>query len=425
MRAGPNEEVGATIADIASFFVPVGIEAEGGAVVAEEAFDLAIPGAEDTTRVYQKVEGSSVGQHFTSIDDAQNTASELKNEQWQIDNCGMCTPPITAAIARRKRNGGSSGLDQRGFSLMGLCCPKGSIKTLDDVGTLGVADDILSDAAAQTDAALEDAELPSQSKGMSASFTEAYEALMRTDSDINLAPAEVAPEYVLRSPDIPTEVQQLAVDIETLSTGKLGWSTKLSQMMDSDTVFTKLRSIFTDMDKEVAEQMEIEKVGYRKRSNSKQWISKPDPNLKIWQDFTNQAVADGKAVVADILKLTPDEAEKLDGFIEYFFVVPKNQPSINALEIHADTGIMSFGASDAQGLVIYGAEEDGSFAPVVKEAFYCLKGTEWPKSDPTLHAVQVTQGVENGRVSLVLHIKDVDEEFATEFGTIFKRDIKL
>ena len=404
--------------------MPVGIEAEGGAVTAEKAFDLAIPGAEDTTRVYQKVEGSSVGQHFTSIDDAQNTASELKNEQWQIDNCGMCTPPITAAIARRKRNGGSSGQDRRGFSLMGLCCPKGSIKTLDDVGTLDVADDILSDAEAQTDAALENAELPSQSKGWSVSFTKAYNDLMRSASDINLAPAEASPEYVLHSPDIPTEVERLAVDIETLETGKLGWSTKLSQVMDSDTVFAKLRSIFTDMDKEVAEQMEIEEVRSRKRSNSKQWIDKPDPNLKIWQDFTNQAVADAKAVVANMLKLTPDQAEKLDGFIEYFFVVPQDQPSINALQIHADTGIMSFGASDAQGLVIYGSEADGSFAPVVKNAFYCLKGLEWPKSDATMHAVQITQGAENGRVSLVLHIKDVDEEFATEFATIFKRDIK-
>ncbi|KAL8866216.1 MAG: hypothetical protein Q9198_008986, partial [Flavoplaca austrocitrina] len=88
----PDEQIGATISDIAALLIPIGGEEEAG-VKAAQAVDLVIPGSEASTTVMKlpgaigEAVSTREAEHFADDAEALQVRENMKDEEWAKANC--------------------------------------------------------------------------------------------------------------------------------------------------------------------------------------------------------------------------------------------------------------------------------------------------------------------------------------------------
>ncbi|KAL8832883.1 MAG: hypothetical protein Q9170_004703 [Blastenia crenularia] len=411
----PNQEVGATISDIAPLLVPVeGIAETAGSNFAGGAVDLAVAGSEDSSRVMKLVgDDLTKPQHFTNEAEAQAVAENMGDETWVEDNCRICGPPPPENVitSRRRKRRGTSPLNRRG-NVLTSCCR---------------IPDVISD---KTDALLEN----TQDQGESTNVSPEQDTIDQTDqvddpiydpenyNSITEESLKEAPPYKLRDVNIPADVENLQRDLNSLSTGLVPWSAKLqslkSGIKSSEDLFTMLHGVFTGPSTDVlykALQVTERNGKLRMQTFSDWWIYSSEPRLKPLQDFVDAAVEQGVNTVAKLKGMDQEQIANMRGNIEFFYTAPSQEAltGVDPRGFHVDQGMMQFAASDTPGLIIRNfATETASRVPVAKDTFQVMKAVGWDMeafikgepNGPTWHSVFGPEMATNGRVSMVMDI---------------------
>ncbi|KAL8997831.1 MAG: hypothetical protein Q9169_003004 [Polycauliona sp. 2 TL-2023] len=411
----PDQKIGATISQIAPLLVPVGAEEEIVTDAETAAFDLVIPGSEDTTRVLKNVGNS--GEHFATEEEARAVAKSMEDEQWVKENCIVCGPSAPSgggAINFRLRRRGN---------IVSSCCSLP--KTLPPVTAHGDFDTPFDDSDGATTGIVDDASAaPGQEAKAGASHSQAlydpidYNAVKEAD----LVPA---PSYIPRDPRIAANIPLIAEDLNELNTALLTWSDELTGTMSSTDIFATFRQVFTaPKDNALARALNVKARdgNLRLTSFSNDWIMSSNPILAPLQDFVNTAVTEALDTVAALKGWTPQQMADLNGNIEFFYTPPSAEAAagVDPRGFHIDAGLMGFAAADTPGLIIRGEKlGTASRVPVVPNTFQVIKAIYWDidawtggkPNGPTYHSVFGPEMAERGRVSMVMAVGKKNRPF--------------
>ena len=401
----PDEKIGSTLAQLATFFVPIGGEEEAGAKLVTN-FDLAIPGAEDAGRIYQKVEGQA--QHFASEENALAVKENLDDSSWVDSNCDSCTPPAGATTGKRSnraRDQTRARLGIRGGSLS-VCC--GLPEVIKDLfGAYDVPDP--------------------NGEGQ-----ELIQQPLPYWDPTTFEGARFIPEEILQPPpqlttwaDAATDSAKILEDLQQEQTAALAWSSQATDVFHSDDLFKLLRRAFTPVDdqsKALARELSIglmnpKRTTFNIMKAATEWPSRSDEVARI-KKFTGTAIQQGIDTVAALKGLSADEVALLDGSVDYYWIPPHGDaltrnPDFRGL--HVDGNILQFGAADQPGLVIRNAASatgDKVFrVPILDDGWHLIKCLDWEpgvraltRKAATEHTVFGPEIVANGRVSIIVNI---------------------
>ena len=336
--------------------------------------------------------GDNVADHFTNEAEAQAVADNMRDQTWVDENCGLCSSlPISLPIVSERKRRSSSRVDRRG-NVLTSCCRAPAIISDVDLETV--------DAVSLEEEAQDPVHDPTD-----------YNAIGEAD----LVPA---PQYTLRDISVAADVQALSQDLDTLSTGVVTWTPQLTATMSSDQLLTTLRTVFTGSSTDPlykSLQVYERDGGLRMSSFSNQWIDSENPVLQPLQAFTNAAVAQGKDIVAALKGMSAEDAEYLDGNVEFFYTAP-NEKALTGTDprgFHTDGGMMQFGVADVPGLIIRNtAQGTASRVPLAKDAFQLIKANLWDlqawfqdlPQGPTWHSVFGPEMASEGRVSMIMSV---------------------
>ena len=415
-----DQKVGATISDLAAFMVPVGPEAEAGVQITEGAVDLAIPGSEEGTRILEQAGEGSIAQHFADESEAKRVADSLKNEGWAAENCGPCkfsqvVPEGYVATLRVKPRKLKS-IQRRG-NILGSCCnvPGAGVVESDFGDFDSPFKDVLfpdSEASADVDGGDSAGEYESTAVDrLSIYEPESY----KTRGESALTPSRGYTSLDTSEASFAEDVQKT---LDESSSAVVDWSPQMKAIMSSDDFFSQWRSIFSGSpDDPLYKALKIEQRDGKLRmiSFSPRWKRVTDPALKPFQDLTSAALEHGKNIVASVKGLDADQISRLQGSVEYFWTAPSPEAlkGVDPRGLHVDVGLMQFGASDTEGLIVQNFHSgELSRVPVAKDAFQCLKAINWDfeafineaANGPTAHTVFDPEMAEKGRVSMIMTI---------------------
>jgi hypothetical protein len=395
--------VGATVSDVAAFLIPVGPEEKAAGEVAKGAVDLAVPGVEDSTRIFKKSATSNAAEHFASEEEAKSVAEKLKDPKWRDTHCALCTLPNPAIVARSFSTMHRNQRRVEVGSPFGACCSPVEelvIKELEEI------DLRRPDVQPPTSSDLEKINEPIE------------EDTDLVEDDKQWAEGELVPppKYTVHSLDAP---EVLKKDLDTLSTTAVQWSPEMLEIMDSKKLFANLRKVFTASPTDALYQalkIMVRDGVLRMTSFSNDWIFSQDHLLKPYKDFVNAAVAQANAVVEKLAVLEgATEKPVLAGNVEFFYTAPSEKALVGTdpRGFHSDRGIMQFAAQDTPGLLIQNTVANtASRVPVVADSFFCMKSKYWDvgawltggPNGPTMHAVFGPEMAKEGRLSMVLHV---------------------
>lgn len=407
----PDEQIGATISDIAALLIPIGGEEEAG-VKAAEAVDLVIPGSEASTTVMKlpgtigEAVSTREAEHFADDAEALQVRENMKDEEWAKANCHVCTPPAPSGVvsARNIRGRPWSRLVPRGNVLTSCCrVPEKKIPIVIE----------------GYDESWEPESIQSNPGHDPKGYNYIVEDMLKDPLD-----------YLLRDPTQNTGLHGIHNDLNGLSTSVIPWAPDvLATMADpsgaltsSENLFQMLRKVFTGPeDDPLYKALEIsEREGkLRMVSRSKHWIEKSDPVLAPIQEFAHAAMEQGMNTVAALKKLSPEQMLDYDWETEFFYTAPSEEArtGTDPRGFHEDFGTLQFAASDTPGLVILNAvTETASRVKIVPNTFHLMKALDWdiealqagsPRG-PTFHSVFGPEMAQNGRVSMVMDIYNVN-----------------
>ncbi|KAL8850291.1 MAG: hypothetical protein Q9221_004801 [Calogaya cf. arnoldii] len=406
----PNQQIGATISDIAALLVPIGGEEVAGAK-AVEAVDLAIPGSEATTTVMKLPEGidealslNTEAEYFTNEAEARRVRENLKDENWAKDNCHLCKPPAPqgAVTARAIRGRPRPRLLPRGNVLTSCCRAENALEKIPIV-------------IEGYDESWERDSIQSNPVHNPQGYNYITEDSLKQPID-----------YTLRDPNDHTGLYGIRNDLNGLSTGLIPWSPDLLATMadalgaltPSENLFRILRDVFTrPEDDPLYKALEIsERDGrLRMQSWSKQWFEKNDAVLAPIKNFAQKAAEQGLATVQKIKKLTAEQMKDYDWEIEFFYTAPSEvaRTGTDPRGFHWDYGTLQFAASDTPGLVVLNtATETAERVKIYPDTFHLMKALDWDyeafkvgaSRGPTFHSVFGPEMAQNGRVSMIMDI---------------------
>ena len=407
----PDEQIGATISDIAALLIPIGGEEEAG-VKAAQAVDLVIPGSEASTTVMKLpgVIGEAVStreaEHFADDAEALQVRENMKDEEWAKANCHVCTPPAPSGVvsARNIKGRPWSRLVPRGNVLTSCCrVPEKKIPIVIE----------------GYDESWEPESIQSKPGHDPKGYNYIVEDMLKDP-----------PDYILRDPTQHTGRYGIQNDLNGLSTSVIPWAPDvLATMADpsgaltsSENLFQILRKVFAGPeDDPLYKALEIsEREGkLRMVSRSKHWIDKSDPVLAPIQEFAHAAMEQGMNTVAALKKLSPEQMLDYDWETEFFYTAPSEEArtGTDPRGFHHDFGTLQFAASDTPGLVILNAAtETASRVKIMPNTFHLMKALDWniealqagsPRG-PTFHSVFGPEMAQNGRVSMVMDIYNVN-----------------
>ncbi|KAL8654542.1 MAG: hypothetical protein Q9226_003396 [Calogaya cf. arnoldii] len=406
----PNQQIGATISDIAALLVPLGGEEVAGAK-AVEAVDLAIPGSEATTTVMKLPEGidealslNTEAEYFTNEAEARRVRDNMKDEKWAKDNCHLCKPPPSqgAVTARTIRGRPRPRLLPRGNVLTSCCRAENALEKIPIV-------------IEGYDESWEPASIQSKPVHNPEDYNYITEGRLKQPID-----------YILRDPNDHTGLYGIRNDLNGLSTSVIPWSPDLlattadesGALTPSENLFKMLRSVFTGPEEDpLYKALEISERDGRLRMNSwsKKWMEKDDAVLAPIKKFAQTAAEQGLATVQKVKKLTAEQMKDYDWEIEFFYTAPSDvaRTGTDPRGFHWDFGTLQFAASDTPGLVILNsATETAERVKIYPNTFHLMKALDWnyeafqagaPRG-PTFHSVFGPEMAKNGRVSMILDI---------------------
>ncbi|KAI4273516.1 MAG: hypothetical protein LQ337_004567 [Flavoplaca oasis] len=401
-----DEGIGVTISQIAPFLVPVEAAEAVATDTGAKLYDLAIPGSEDTARILKN--SGNGAEHFASEEEARAAAKSMEEETFVKEKCGMCAPPAPSTNTinfRRLRRG----------NIVSTCCGAPATlpasKALKDFETRIDVTDGANTAGVDDAYASDDQTSESDPSNKALYDPTDYNAITEAD----LVPA---PDYVLRDPRVASDIPLIMDDLNKLTTARVAWSSKLIGSMSSEDLFASFRQVFTAPENnELARALYVKNRDGKLRiqSFSNDWISKPDPILKPYQDFVNTAVTEALDTISRLKNWTPEQLADHHGSIEFFYTPPSDEAlaGVDPRGFHVDSGLMQFAAADTPGLIIR-AEGLGSASrvPVVPNTFQLIKATFWDiegwvagtENGPTYHSVFGPEMARDGRVSMVLSV---------------------
>jgi len=403
--------------------IPVGSEEVATGHIAQGAFDLAVPGSEDGTRILKKtIDGSvTVVEHFASEEEAFAVADEMKNPAWVEENCGMCALPLTLPAGNLKNKRYAKGyLSRRGLSTSACC--KAPL-TLSDAGPpVGYQ---WFDTGEPSDAAVTQAEV--QEEGVTAQqaqedqIADANPAIQDPvnfpvvkETDLVKPPVYQVREYGTKG------MQDLRNDLNDQSTGVVGFSSSLSRQMSVKQVLQEFRQVFWEGESnEFFKLLDIQedKTMLQMKSYSSSWIKKGDKRLGDLQKFVKAAVKDCTVATYLVGELEdPSLLNQFEGSIEFYYypAIDAEYPADATHELHADADLLQFTAEDIPGLVIQNsATKTFSRVDLVDKGWQVLKGTQWGRpiydfdTPATQYATFGEDMQKGGRVSMSVNIRYV------------------
>ena len=213
-----------------------------------------------------------------------------------------------------------------------------------------------------------------------------------------LSPSRGYTSLDISQASFPQDVQK---SLDESSTTVVDWSPNLKAIISSDDFFSQWRSIFSGSpDNPLYKALKIEQRdgNLRMISFSPRWERATDAALKPFQDLTSAALEHGKDIVAKVKGLDADLISRLQGSVEYFWTAPSPEAlkGVDPRGLLVDNGLMQFGASDIEGLLVQNFNSrELSRVLVVKNAFQCLKAIQWDfeafvsgaVNGPTAHTV--------------------------------------
>ena len=385
--------------------------------MAKGAFDLAIPGSEDTTRIFKKVARENVAQHFADEQEARAVADGLQDPKWSEDACAVCPLPAEAIVARDVAPTHPY-LGRRGIvssRVFGACCglPSTNVFPGPDAGPPpqpGAPSTV--EQGSTLPEVVESTEHPQGEPIIDRTGKWDW-----TEEDLTPPPA-----FVARDINIPADADALRQDLVESGSSLVAWSPELIKVSSSDSMLGALRTVFTGPTTDpLYKALKITRRdgGLRMMSNSESWIKSTDPALRIWQDFVKASADHCIDVVTKTKKITdPKRRANLRGLVEFFWTAPSKAALVGTdpRGFHVGRGLMQFAVSDVPGLVVANTAEHTASRVVPRpNAFYCLKATKWDTSSflrgmnkgATLHSVFGPEMSAKGRVSMVLSVIEV------------------
>ncbi|MCJ1341613.1 hypothetical protein MMC09_006909 [Bachmanniomyces sp. S44760] len=389
---GPNQQVGSTMAQLATFLVPSGVEEEGGKL-ALNAFDLALPSGEDAVKVY-KLGAANEAEYFASEEEALAVANDLKDPASTDIKCPPCGAPVSLITSARRRR---ARLSRRG-SVLSLCCkPTG---TLPDLPVdFDVPDsDALAQSSRPEPAAIYD---PLQFQ---------YGSRVISETGLTFPP----PMYTTWGDAVADKVSILA-DLNNHDTAVIAWSSDILNLpTSSEEIFGILRGAFSPTDTETRELGTLLQIGEmngpRRLTTCGDWwsdIPTTNQNLQKLQKFDKAAIDHAKQIGSELTGMDPSE---LDANIDYYWIpaTPAAVKNPDLRGVHTDIGILQLGAADQPGLIIQNGRSL-SRVSIVPNGWHVIKGSDWGRSPllpgaATRHTVFGPEIVNNGRVSMIVNV---------------------
>lgn len=413
--ANPNEKLGATIADLAALLVPVGAEEKAASAAASGAMDLAIPGAEDSTRIYKKVAGNNVAQHFADDKEAKLVSTKLQDAKFEADSCFLCEAPLIAgaAVVRRSdgRIAGESEVDRRGTAVskaFAACC---------SVPAHGVLPPTTEIEAPSLHSFADATGLTNDLDPLEPDIAPiVYGNPKYLEADLVPPPA-----FGVYDTNVAGSSALVQAEMSELSTSVVKWSPEMIEAFPSDKIFAAFRSVFEGpRDGALYKALKIhDRDGaLRTMSWSRDWVDSADSILKPYQDFARAAFQHAIDVTAKLKGIAPAVAkENYRGGIEFFYTAPSESARLGTDKraFHLDGGMISYGLADTPGLIIENtAKQTASRMPVTPNTLAVIKNAYWDvpgmlkdeRLAGTLHAVYGPEMAQQGRVSMVIELFD-------------------
>lgn len=190
-----------------------------------------------------------------------------------------------------------------------------------------------------------------------------------------------APEFTARDMERPEDIRLLSNDLTTQSTGLAKWSPKLTKIMSSDDLLSRLRRMFASTAPNTERRISFtaDSSGLFSGGGSNNGLTREiRPECLPFKQWAQAAQKESIETVADLQGWTADKKARLTSSIEFAYTSPsyKPHPFDDQWGRYQPPGFMQFTMADVPGLVVENtASKTASRVPVAKNAWNVLKGS--------------------------------------------------
>lgn len=391
----PTQKIGATMSDIASLLVPIEGEAAAANDVAKSGhavFDLAVPGSEDTTRVFSTTgpvsgaNGLTVGKHFESAEEATKVAKSMKDPEWVNKYCEPCKlPRVLSVRAISKR---SPHRLSRRTGLPGWCCDAIKSPFEDPAsfdGDIESAAPILLRPEGAGPSSIEDGLVGLEMPEPEVRTHDIFNQPIYDQSKYKI----IAEDKVRKDIVYPVRdtVAEVVGDLEKSGTSVIKFSPEMNKALSSDQMLEKSRGVF-EGDGTLLRAVKGQQVDGKLRLffDADHLLVTTNPELETLRQWAAAYKRWATDVVVKLKDLTEEETESLYVDIAFLYTPPSERAalSVDPRGFHLDEGLMAFGIADVPGLVILDPiTGEASRPPLVKGAAQMIPGQNLASFPPT------------------------------------------